>query len=222
MVKSGIVNVCIHKGLIHPALPAVPGSRWRYGNVDDLGKAARDWPQLNFIIYHSAIKYLGEPGKRELSLLEKKGDIPWVSDLARIPEKYGVKNVYGELGSVFAASAVSNPRYCAAILGTLVKGLGPAHILWGTDSVWYGSPQWQVEALRRLEIPEELRKKMGFGPLGPADGAVKRGIFGGNAARLYNLKNGEDGGRDDRLALLRERHRSEATPRSNRTYDFAG
>ena len=32
-------------------------------------------------------------------------------------------------------------------------------MVWGTDSVWYGSPQWQIEALRRLEIPEEMQKK---------------------------------------------------------------
>ena len=55
------------------------------------------------------------------------------------------------------------------------------------DSVWYGSPQWQIEALRRLEIPEDMQKKHGFAPLGPADGPVKRAIFGGNSARLYGL-----------------------------------
>jgi len=208
MVKAGIVNVCIHKGLIHPTLPKVPGSRWRYGNVADLGKAARDWPQLNFIIYHSAIRYLGEPRKGELALFEKSGEIPWVSSLARIPEKYGVTNVYGELGSVFAATAVSNPRYCAAIIGTLIKGLGADHLLWGTDSVWYGSPQWQIEALRRLEIPEQLRKRLGFAPLGPADGKVKEAIFGGTAARLYNLpaSSGRAGGDD--LERLRENYRA--------------
>jgi hypothetical protein len=42
--------------------------------------------------------------------------------------------------------------------------------------------------LRRLEIPEELQKKYGLKPLGPADGPVKTAIFGGNNARLYNFK----------------------------------
>ncbi len=51
-----------------------------------------------------------------------------------------------------------------------------------------GSPQWQIEALRRLEIPEELQKKYKLSPLGPADGAVKNAIFGDNNARLYNVK----------------------------------
>jgi hypothetical protein len=53
--------------------------------------------------------------------------------------------------------------------------------------VWYGSPQWQIEAFRRIEIPEELQRTHGFAPLGPADGAEKRAILGENAARLYGL-----------------------------------
>jgi hypothetical protein len=68
----------------------------------------------------------------------------------------------------------------------LVKGLGASNVVWGSDAVWTGSPQWQIEALRRLEIPDEMQKKYGFKPLGPADGQVKKAIFGDNNARLYN------------------------------------
>ena len=46
-------------------------------------------------------------------------------------------------------------------------------MFWGTDSVWHGSPEWQIEAFRRLEIPEDMQKKHGFAPLGPADSTVK-------------------------------------------------
>ncbi|MGH7091609.1 MAG: hypothetical protein ACREFQ_22185 [Stellaceae bacterium] len=84
-------------------------------------------------------------------------------------------------------SATANPRFCAAVMGTLIKGLGQDQVFWGTDSVWYGSPQWQIEAFRRLEIPEDMQKKHGFAALGPADGAVKRAIFGYNAAQFYRL-----------------------------------
>jgi predicted TIM-barrel fold metal-dependent hydrolase len=108
-----------------------------------------------------------------------------VSELARIPQEHGVENVYAELGSVFAVTAVSAPRYCAGILGTLIKGMGENRVLWGTDSVWYGSPQWQIEALRRLEIPEDLREKFGFRSLGPAGGTLKERILSGNARQVY-------------------------------------
>lgn len=187
MEKAGILNVCIHKGLISPELKKQSGSTWRYGKVDDVGKAAKDWPRLNFIIYHSGLERIGEPSKREIGAFERAGYVSWVSDLARIPGQYGLSNVYAELGTVFATTAISNPRYCSGILGTLIKGLGADHVLWGTDSVWYGSPQWQIEAFRRIEIPKDLQKKFGFVPLGPAGGEVKKTVFGQNAARLYHL-----------------------------------
>jgi hypothetical protein len=85
-------------------------------------------------------------------------------------------------------SAVSNPRFCAAMMGTLIKGCGADHVFWGTDSVWYGSPQWQIEAFRRLEIPEDMQTKYGFAPLGPADGPVKTAILGSNGVRHYKLE----------------------------------
>jgi hypothetical protein len=73
------------------------------------------------------------------------------------------------------------------LMGTLVKGLGHDHVFWGTDAVWYGSPQWQIEAFRRMEIPEDMQKKHGFAPLGAADGIVKSDILGYNSARKYRL-----------------------------------
>jgi hypothetical protein len=66
--------------------------------------------------------------------------------------------------------------------------MGADRVVRGTDSVWWGSPQWQIEALRRLEIPADLQKKFGFAPLGPADGLVKSAILGLNSARLYKLE----------------------------------
>ncbi len=73
------------------------------------------------------------------------------------------------------------------MIGQLIKGLGADKIVWGTDSVWYGSPQWQIEAMRRLEIPEDMQEQHGFAPLGVADGEVKTAIFSGNASRMYDV-----------------------------------
>ncbi|MFO7965092.1 MAG: hypothetical protein R6U50_14305 [Desulfobacterales bacterium] len=65
--------------------------------------------------------------------------------------------------------------------------MGPDHVCWGTDSVWFGSPQWQIEAMRRFEIPKDMQEQHGFAPLGPADGGTKQMIFGKNSAGLYGL-----------------------------------
>jgi hypothetical protein len=98
-----------------------------------------------------------------------------------------VSNVYADVGQLFAQTTMAEPRLTAVMLGQLIKGMGADHVCWGTDAIWTGSPQWQIEALRRLEIPEALQKKYGFAPLGAADGPVKSAIFGGNNARLYNV-----------------------------------
>src|SRR5207249_7470322 len=94
-----------------------------------------------------------------LAEFDRSGEIKWASDLARIPGEQGVTNVYAEMGTSFANSCTANPRFAAALLGTWIKNMGVDHVVWGTDSVLYGSPQWQIEALRRLEIPEDMQKK---------------------------------------------------------------
>jgi hypothetical protein len=69
-------------------------------------------------------------------------------------------------------------------MGQLMKYLGQNRIVFGSDSVWYGSPQWQIEALWRFQIPEDMRKKYGYPELTQA---AKRKILGLNSARLYGL-----------------------------------
>jgi predicted TIM-barrel fold metal-dependent hydrolase len=188
ITKAGVPTVCIHKGLLPADYEKSWPGVWEYATVGDLGKAAKDWPQINFVIYHAALRAFLESPDASLAEFDQTGRIKWATDLAEIPAKFGVNNVYAEIGTAFANSAVANPRFAAAFIGTLIRGLGPDHVLWGSDSVWYGSPQWQIEAMRRLEIPEDMQKQHGFAPLGPADGMVKSAIFSGNAARLYNLE----------------------------------
>jgi predicted TIM-barrel fold metal-dependent hydrolase len=184
--RPGLKNVCVHKGLFPPSVERQFPHLVGYCHVGDVGKAAKDWPDLNFIIYHSAYRWVGGATPAEgRAQWERTGRVEWVSDLADIAAEYGVKNVYGDLGQIFAWTAAAEPRLCAFIMGSLIKGLGSDHVVWGTDSLWTGAPQWQIEALRRLEIPEDLQKKHGFAPLGAADGPVKNGVFGLNSARIY-------------------------------------
>jgi predicted TIM-barrel fold metal-dependent hydrolase len=196
--KAGLVNVCIHKGLFPPSVEKQFPHLLAYSDVRDVAKAAKDWPQLNFIIYHSAYRFPGGGTADEAwAQFEQTSRIEWVTDLSEIPAKYGVKNVYGDLGQIFAQSTIANPKVSAAMMAQLVQGLGADHVVWGTDAIWTGSPQWQIEALRRLEVPEDMQKKYGFKPLGPADGPIKTAILGENNARLYKY--------DRRAALLTDR-----------------
>ena len=75
-------------------------------------------------------------------------------------------------------------------MGQLMKFMGPDRIVFGSDSVWYGSPQWQIEAFWRFQIPDDLRKQYGYPQL---TDAAKRKILGLNSARLYKLPTGPQG-----------------------------
>lgn len=182
LVRAGVRNLCIHKGLLPDDPALMPGAE-PFARVDDLGRAARDWPELNFIIYHAAYRTIPQPTERELGVFEATGRIDWVSDLAAIPAQWGVSNVYADIGASFAFTVLTQPRLAAAMIATLIAGLGADKVLWGTDSVWYGSPQWQIEALRRLQMPADLVDRFGLPDIAPH----KAAILGLNGARLYGL-----------------------------------
>src|SRR5262249_33864428 len=84
----------------------------------------------------------------------------------------------------FGMTVITAPLLCGHLLGTLIRDLGADHVVWGTDSIWWGSPRWQVEALRRFVMPEALMARFGYGPLTPE---VKAAILGLNAARLFGV-----------------------------------
>jgi predicted TIM-barrel fold metal-dependent hydrolase len=222
ILKAGYDKVCIHKGLFPPSVEKQFPHLLAHSDVRDVGKAAKDWPQINFVIYHSAYRFPGGGTVQEAwAQLEQTGRIEWVTDLSEIPAKFGVSNVYGDLGQIFAQSTVADPRVAAVMMGQLVRGLGADHVVWGTDAIWTGSPQWQIEALRRLEIPEDLQKKYSLKPLGPADGATKTAILGGNNARLYKYtpeKRAELP--TDRIARMKAEYEQAGGERSNLRYGY--
>lgn len=221
-LKAGIRNVCVHKGLFPPHTEQQFPHLLPYCRVDDVARAARDWPQLNFIIYHSAYRYAaGGRTEDAWAQVQASGRVDWVTDLAEIPSRHGVSNVYGDLGQIFAQSTMADPHLAAFMMGTLIRGLGVERVVWGTDAIWTGSPQWQIEALRRLEIPEDMQRRHGFQPLGPADGPVKNAIFGGNNARLYGFTEAQRQAlAGDRLSEARLAYQRAGTSRSNLAYGF--
>lgn len=187
LVKAGVTNFAIHKGLLPEDSDGLMPGAEPFARIDDLARAAQDWPQINFIIYHAAYRTIPQPTIAELDRFEATGRIDWVSDLAEIPAKYGVSNIYADTAASFAFTVLTHPRLAAAMIGILAKGLGPEKVFWGTDSVWYGSPQWQIEALRRLQMPDDLMDRFGLPDLGEATGHFKAGMLGLNAAPLYAL-----------------------------------
>jgi len=176
--KKGIKNICIHKGL------PFPGDLKWWSPMDVTG-AAKDFPDLNFLVYHSGFKGLEDALPVAEGEFRKTSYIPWVSDICSWKKKNPqVSNIYMEMGSTFAMMVSSSPLLAAYVVGMIIDAFGPDHVLWGTDSIWWGSPQWQIEAFRRLEMPDQLMKRFGWKPL---TDDVKRRIFGLNAASVYRV-----------------------------------
>jgi uncharacterized protein len=180
--KPGFNNICVHKGLsaAEPVRPEI-------GHPADLPKAVKDWPNLNFITYHACIRpaffmYDALQDVKSGKLREGVPDIEWTTEYALLVRPY--KNAYAELGTTWASCIVTFPTVAAHLMGQLMKFLGPDRIVFGSDSVWYGSPQWQIDALWRFQIPEDLRKKYGYPELTQDS---KRKILGLNSAKLYGI-----------------------------------
>jgi uncharacterized protein len=177
-LKLGVKNICTHKGL------PIPGRGKDYFRPDDMVKAAKDWPDINWIVFHSGMQHMMTQVPAGESGIDADGNIPWTTEFCRQIRESGVKNIYLELGAVFGHSVVTHPEACGHLLGQVIAGVGVDHVIWGTDSIWWGSPQWQIEAFRRFQIPETLQAKFGYRPLSPQDRAQ---VFGLNSARLFHI-----------------------------------
>ena len=106
--------------------------------------------------------------------------------------------MYAELGSTWR-NLMGDPDQAAHLLGKLIAALGPGNVLWGTDSIWYGSPQDQIQAFRAFEITAEAQERFGYAALS-AD--VKAGILAGIIAGVV----GVDAQREEKAdAVLRQR-----------------
>ena len=170
--KLGVRNICVHKGL------AFGARGYEFSTCADVGRAARRFPELNFLIYHSGFDTAVKEGPYD------PGATAGVDVLIRSVRENGTKNVYAELGSTWRF-VMREPEQAAHLLGKLLKHLGEDNILWGTDSIWYGSPQDQIQAFRAFEISREFQERYGYPALTPA---IKRKIFGLNGARVYGLE----------------------------------
>jgi predicted TIM-barrel fold metal-dependent hydrolase len=205
--KLGIRNIAIHKGL-----PFGPKS-YEHSTCVDIGRVAKRYPDVNFLLYHSG--FVAE--KKEGAYDEKRTD--GVDALVTSLLANGIKpnaNVYAELGSTWRF-AMRDPDTAAHVMGKLFKYCGENNVLWGTDSVWYGSPQDQIQAFRTFQISPELRAKHGYPEMTPA---LRAKVFGLNALKLYPVPKDvlDKHVRGDKVALARAEYRAERADPTFATY----
>lgn len=171
-IALGVKTFAIHKGL------PIAGFSAEHNLPDDIGPVAKDYPDCNFIVYHSAI-CAGQPGSG-FTCTPMEGPYVMGSKVntdALITSliENGIQpntNVFAELGGAFSQLMV-NPTVAGQWLAKLVQYVGDRNVVWGTDSILTGtSPQGQIQAFMALQHPM----------LTPE---VKARIMGENMARLY-------------------------------------
>jgi hypothetical protein len=213
--RTGVRVICIHKGL------PLPGFEAKYATARDVGAAAKAFPDLTFIIYHSGYEPMRPEGP-----YARSSDPIGIDSFVQSLEEHDVKpgsNVYAELGSTWRL-LMRDPTSAAHSLGKLLAAVGEDRILWGTDSIWYGSPQDQIQAFRTFQIGPELRAAHGYREITPE---IRAKIFGLNAAAPYGIDAAEIRrcAKNDRVSKWRDAYgaRSDPTflsygPRSRREY----
>jgi predicted TIM-barrel fold metal-dependent hydrolase len=172
--RLGLRLVNTHKGL--PSLFA-QGSGESVRTLD-YPKVLADFPKLRFCAYHSGYFQAGEHPEG------KDGISEFIEMAAALPKKRR-RHLYAEMGSTFATTLLGANMEAAHYLGQLLRTLGSKNILWGTDSIWWGSPQFAIDAFKNLQIPESLQEQHGYPALTTK---AKKRIFGKNAAKLYKIK----------------------------------
>jgi uncharacterized protein len=171
--KLGVKTIAVHKGLSF-------GARgYEYSLSRDIGPVAKKHPDMTFLVYHSGFDTAVKEGPYDANA--KAG----IDVLVRSMQEAGnPRNVYAELGSTWRF-VMRSPDQAAHLLGKLLKTFGEDRVLWGTDSIWYGSPQDQILAFRAFQISPEYQQRFGYPALTPE---LKRKVFGLTAARVYGLK----------------------------------
>ena len=172
---------------VHKGFAAQSRTLGHFAHPGDLEKAATDHPDLTFIAYHSALKHgPGEPQfGRDGFFDPETGDFEWHAELMNIKQRNPtMANVFPEIGSSFGLLAIAHPVMCQHLIGKNIKHFGSDHVIWGTDCLWWGSPQWVIDAMKRFQISDELCEKFGYAKVTKQD---KANIFGLNAAKIYGF-----------------------------------
>ena len=197
----GVRNIAIHKGL-----PFGPKS-YQHSTCVDIGRVAKRFPDVNFLIYHSGA--VSDKADGPYDPKRTDGIDALVTSLLENGVAPG-SNVYPELGSTWRL-AMRNPDSAAHTIGKLVKHCGENNVLWGTDSIWYGSPQDQIQAFRTFQISAELQERHGYPQMTPA---LRAKIFGRNALKIYPVDAAalQKHVRSDRVTRAREEYRQCTDP----------
>jgi len=169
--------VCSHKGV------KIANFLEEFLDPKDVGPAAKQYPKISFVIYHSAVELGNSEGPYDENA--PTSSLRGMDRLIRTVLDNGLanKNVYAEMGTAWITQ-MNDPIAAQHYVGKALKYLGEDHLVWGSECVWFNSPQPQIEAFRTLQISQEFQDTYGYPAITPA---LRAKIFGLSGAKLYGI-----------------------------------
>ena len=173
--RLGVKVVASHRGISGNGIYTSPGSPL------DVVRAAKAFPDIKFLVYHSG----WENGTNENHAYADQGNnTRGVDRFIKALQENDIGptgNVYAELGSTWF-NLMGNAMAAGHVLGKLLQQIGPDRIVWGTDTVFNGMAQPQIDALWMFNMPNALASMY------PAlTTEVKRKVLGLNGAAVYGV-----------------------------------
>jgi hypothetical protein len=170
----GVKVFVAHKGL--PLVNFDPV----FNHPEDVVAVSRMFPDMNFVIYHAA----WDPSHVE-GPYDPTATIGIDTVLAAL-DRHGVPpddNIWVDMASMWR-DLLTQPDQAAHAIGKILSRVGTKRVMWGTDSIWYGSPQPQIMAMRAFQITSEYQERYGYPAL---TDELKADVFGLNGARLFGI-----------------------------------
>ncbi len=170
----GVKVFVAHKGL--PLVNFDPA----FNHPDDIVAVSRQFPDMQFVVYHAAWDPSHVEGPYDA------GATIGIDTLITALDNHGVPpndNVWVDIATLWR-QLLTEPDQAAHAIGKLLSRVGTQRVLWGTDAIWYGSPEPQIMAMRTFEITTEFQERYGYPAL---TDELKAGVFGLNGATLFGL-----------------------------------
>lgn len=143
----------------HKSLPVFNVSNIEMQMPNDLQQAARDFPDMTFVMHHPQQLYFEET----------------VAIAAMFP------NIH-LLVAPMLHLLLLKPRAVQKMLGRLLQEVGSEKLLYGSEGPVAGDPRRVIDAFMKLEIPDDLRDGYGYPQISRQD---KANIMGLNYGRLF-------------------------------------
>jgi len=151
-----------------------------FNHPDDIVAISRQFPDMDFVVYHAAWdpRYIEGPYNPTATI--------GIDSLLAALDRHNVPpndNVWVDLATTWR-QLLTQPDQAAHAVGKLLSRVGQQRVMWGTDAIWYGSPQPQIMAMRAFQISTEFQDRFQYPAL---TDDVKAAVFGLNAAQLFGI-----------------------------------